>query len=324
MQAAWYTRNGSARDVLIVGELPTPEPSRGEVRVRLHASGINPSDVKSRARRPLEWERVVPHSDGAGVIEQVGPGVTREVGERVWVWNGQWLRPLGTAAEFIVVPEYQAQALPAGTSFAQGACLGIPALTALEAIRLSGELKQRNVLVIGAGSAVGHYVTQLAVRAGARVIGTAGNEARRAHAIAAGASDVIDYKRQSVADGVKALTDGLGVDVIIDMDFSTTAALLPHKVLKPHGKLVCYGSNTTAEQPIDFRALLWSSLEIKCFLVYDLPPQARQHGLQEINQLLQAGALEHPVAGSFALADIASAHEMVEAGSKLGTVVLAI
>lgn len=122
MRAAWYAKNGEAREVLVVGELPTPEPGAGEVRVQLVASGVNPSDVKARSARPLGSERIVPHSDGAGVIDAVGEGVSPgRVGERVWVWNGQWQRPLGTAAECIVLPETQAVRLPASTDFAAAA-----------------------------------------------------------------------------------------------------------------------------------------------------------------------------------------------------------
>src|SRR3954447_4860022 len=119
MKAAWYSQNGEARDVLVVGDLPTPEPAAGEVRVRLHSSGVNPSDVKSRRNRPVTAERIVPHSDGAGIIDKVGSGVpSSRIGERVWIWNGQWQRPLGTAAEFIALPSEQAVLLPENTDFA--------------------------------------------------------------------------------------------------------------------------------------------------------------------------------------------------------------
>ena len=322
MKAAWYSSNGSAREVLVVGDIPTPEPAAGQVRVRLHASGVNPSDVKSRAKRPPAWAQVVPHSDGAGVIDKVGPGVARQPGERVWIWNGQWQRPLGTAAQFIVLPSQQAVPLPDSVSFEEGACLGIPALTAIEAIRLAGDLAQQTVLVTGAGSTVGLYITQLAVRAGARVIGTASKGPRSQHAIAAGAAEIVDYRNEPVAERVKSLTGGRGVDVIIDMDFSTTAALLAEQVLKPHGRLVCYGSNVPGPQLVDFHALLWGSLELKYFLVYDLAPQAREHGLATLGDLLNRGALKHSIAGTFSLADIAAAHECVEAGDRIGTTIV--
>jgi len=324
MRAAWYTHNGEAREVLEVGELPDPVPGPGEVRVRLATSGVNPSDVKSRRGRPLAWERVVPHSDGAGVIDAVGAGVPdQRVGERVWVWNGQWQRPMGTAAERIVLPQAQAVALPEGVDFEAGACLGIPALTAVQALRLAGDVRGRRVLVTGAGNAVGHCVTQLAVARGAQVIATAGSAQRQAHARAAGAQEVIDYKHDDVAARVKDLTAGQGADVLIDMDFSGTAALLPHGVLRPHGQLVCYGSNDAGDVPVSFRALLWGSLRLSFFLVYDLLPEDRVACLAELDALLRAGRLRQHIGQRFTLDQIAAAHEAVEAGVP-GNVVLTL
>ncbi|WP_342131453.1 NADPH:quinone reductase [Hydrogenophaga sp. OTU3427] len=324
MRAAWYTHNGEAREVLEVGDLPDPVPGPGEVRVRLATSGVNPSDVKSRRGRPLAWERVVPHSDGAGVIDAVGAGVpAQRVGERVWVWNGQWQRPMGTAAERIVLPQAQAVALPEGVDFEAGACLGIPALTAVQALRLAGDVRGRRVLVTGAGNAVGHCVTQLAVARGAQVIATAGSAQRQAHARAAGAQEVIDYKHDDVAARVKDLTAGQGADVLIDMDFSGTAALLPHGVLRPHGQLVCYGSNDAGDVPVSFRALLWGSLRLSFFLVYDLLPEDRVACLAELDALLRAGRLRQHIGQRFTLDQIAAAHEAVEAGVP-GNVVLTL
>ena len=139
MKAAWYQRNGAARDVLTVDDMETPEPGPGEVRVKIAVSGVNPSDVKSRRGRPLSWPRIIPHSDGAGLIDAVGEGVGHaSVGERVWLWNGQWKRAFGTAAEYCVLAAEQAVQLPDRVEFAAGACLGIPALTALQAVRLHG------------------------------------------------------------------------------------------------------------------------------------------------------------------------------------------
>jgi NADPH2:quinone reductase len=323
MKAAWYRRNGLARDVLEVGELPAPQPGPGEVRVKLHTSGVNPSDVKSRARRPLGTELIVPHSDGAGVIDAVGAGVpAARVGERVWLWNAQWQRPLGTAAQYIALPAQQAVALPDSVDFDAAACFGIPALTALQAVHLAGPLKGKTVLVTGAGNAVGHLATQLAVLQGATVIGTAGAPARQRHARDAGAAHVIDYKTDNVAARVAELTQGRGVDVVIDMDFSSTAALLSQKVLRPHGHLVCYGSNQPGEVAVDFRALLFDSIRLTFFLVYELQAQDREAAIRRLTELLQTGQLQHAVAQTFSLDDIAAAHEAVESGSAVGNVVI--
>src|SRR5215831_11097462 len=175
MQAAYYERNGTAREVLKVGEIQTPRPGPGEVRVKLATSGVNPSDVKSRQglTRKIAFPRVVPQSDGAGVIDDVGDGVSKSrIGERVWVWNGQWKRPFGTAAEFIALPSAQAVKLPDNVSFEAGACLGIPAMTASHAITLSHAGKGSTLLVSGGAGAVSQYVIQFAKLVGARVITT--------------------------------------------------------------------------------------------------------------------------------------------------------
>ena len=324
MRAAWYEKNGPAAEVLKLGELPTPEPGPGEVRVKLATSGVNPSDVKSRVARPLNAPKIVPQSDGAGVIDKVGAGVPpSRQGGRVWVWNGQWQRPFGTAAEFIALPAAQAVRLPPGTDFAAGACLGIPALTAFQAVHLLGAVKGKTVLVIGAAAAVGHYAAQMAKRAGARIIGTASAE-RADHAREAGCAEVIDYKRRNVAEEVKKLTAGAGVDFIIDMDLSTTAKLLSESALKPHGTLVCYGSNDPGSIPLPFRLLLQNSYTLKFFIVYELTPEDRQRAIAGITSMLEADALEHSIAKSFPLDDIAEAHRAVEGGKLIGNVVLAI
>ena len=321
MKAAWYTKNGAARDVLVVGELPTPQPGPGEVLVKIHRSGVNPSDVKSRTARPLEAELIIPHSDGGGVIHSVGAGVAQErVGQHVWLWNGQWQRPMGTAAEFIAVADSQAVALPPGVGYDVAACLGIPALTALQAVRLAGPLAGKTVLVTGAGNVVGNYVTQLAVHHGATVIGTAGSAHRKSHASAAGASHVLDYKTESIPERVKQITAGHGVDAIIDMDFGSTAALIGQGVLRAHGQLVTYGSNSAGATPVDFRAMLFGSFGIKAFLVYDLEGAEREIINAELLALLQSNALTHQIGASFSLDDIALAHEAVESGTNIGSV----
>ena len=325
MRAAWYTKNGDAREVLETGELPTPVPGAGEVRVKLATSGVNPSDVKSRRSRPLGTERVVPHSDGAGTIDAVGDGVAAErVGERVWIWNGQWQRPFGTAAEYIVLPEAQAVKLPSNTDVAAGACLGIPALTAFQAVHLLGDIAGKTVLVIGASSAVGHYVVQIAAQRGARVIGTVGSAEKARHAMAAGAQSTIDYKQESVAERVMALAGGNGVDAIVDMDFSSTVQLIPKGVLVPHGTLVCYGSNAYGDAPVPFRDLLFRSISLRFFLVYDLSPADRQGAIAGLSRLMEEGKLQHTIGARFALDEIAQAHEAVEGGKLIGNVILDI
>lgn len=325
MKAAWYEQNGEARDVLVVGEMQPPMAGPGEVLVKISVSGVNPSDVKSRRGRPLIGPRIIPHSDGGGVIEAVGAGVSpSRIGERVWIWNGQFGRPLGTCAQYISVPEAQAVSLPANTSFDAAACMGIPGLTAFEAVRRCGEINGKTVLVIAAAASVGHYAAQMAVLKGAHVIGTVSSDTKAAHARVAGVSETINYKTENVAERVKELTAGRGVDAIIDMDFSTTADLVRQGALAPHGTVACYGSNSVDDTPIPFRVCLFNSLSFQFFLVYDLTPEERDFALKELNTLLTAGALVHAIGARFPLVDIIKAHEAVELGKVMGNVVIDI
>lgn len=323
MKAAWYSKNGEAQEVLQVGELPMPEPGPGEVRVKLASSGVNPSDVKSRRSRPISDDLIIPHSDGAGVIDAVGSGVAASrIGERVWVWNGQWQRPWGTAAQAIVLAQEQAVNLPVHIDFNAAACFGIPVLTAIEAVHLAGDLKGKTVLVTGASSAVGHYVSQLVVLGGGRVIGTVGSQAKAQHARKAGVEHCIFYKTEPVAQRVKELTQGRGADIIIDMDFSSTAGLIAQGVLASHGTLLGYGSNVNGDIAVSWRPLLTGSVNFRFFLVYDLTVQNRAYGLQRLTELLRVNELQHCIAQIFPLEQIAAAHEMVEAGQAIGNIVL--
>jgi NADPH2:quinone reductase len=310
---------------MMVGEQPTPLPKTGEVRVKLAMSGINPSDVKSRRGRPVPGELCIPHSDGSGVIDMVGPGVAAErAGQRVWTWNAQWQRPFGTCAEYVTLPEEQAVVLPDSTSFEAGACLGIPALTAFRAVQLLGDIAGKTLLVIGAGSAVSQYVVQLAVIGGARVIGTVGSREKAALAKKAGVSETIDYKNESVLDRVKELTDGRGVDGLIDMDFSTTAPLLGQGLIARHGVVVSYGSNTMADIALPYRPLLFASVSLHLFLVYELKPSARAVAIARLTELLQHEQLMHTIGARFNLDEIAAAHEAVEGGKIMGNVVVTL
>jgi NADPH2:quinone reductase len=323
-RAAWYEKNGEARDVMVLGSLTLKAPCAGEVCVRLAASGVNPSDVKSRRAKPLTDPWVVPHSDGAGIIESVGEGVSKQrVGERVWIWNAQWQRPHGTASEFIVLPTAQAVKLPDNIDFAAGACMGIPGLTAVQAVHLAGNenLRGKKVLVTGASSAVGHYITQMVTQYGGQVIGTVGSEQKAAHAKAAGAVETIFYKTEPVLANLKAFSGGRGVDVIIDMDFATASQWVTQGSLAPHGQLIGYGSNVVGDIPLTFRPLLFNSLGLKFFLVYDLLPADRTWCVNRTNELLAAGQLQHTIGARFSLDQIVQAHEAVEAG-QLGNVVI--
>jgi NADPH2:quinone reductase len=322
MRAAYYERNGSARDVLKVGDVETPIPGPGEVRVKLTVSGVNPSDVKSRqgSTRKIAFPRVIPHSDGAGVIDSVGDGVSKtRVGERVWVWNGQWKRPFGTAAEFIVLPATQTVVLPEKTSFDAGACLGIPAMTAAHAVALADVGKGTTILVSGGAGAVSQYVLQFAKAKGAICLTTISSPEKAKAAREAGADHTIDYKRDNVGERVMELTGNCGIDVLIEMDLTANAKLIP-AVMRPKGSVIVYG--TGPEATIQSAFCLVNSIRLQFFLVYELDATERERAIATVDNALKQGALLNRVAQpTYKLENVAVAHEAVELGS-VGNVLL--
>ncbi len=323
MRAAWYEKNGAANEVLHVGEVETPQPGPGEVRIKLKTSGVNPSDVKTRAgtARKIAFPRVIPQSDGAGVIDAVGQGVAQSrVGERVWVWNGQWKRPFGTAAEYIVLPQEQAVKLPDAVSFEAGACLGIPALTAWHAIELAGAAKGTTLLIAGGAGAVAHYAIQFAKARGATVIATVSSPEKAALAHNAGADHTIDRKTEDVAQRVMALTKG-GADAVIELDLTANASLLPG-TLRPRGTLVVYGTGPQVQFPGSF--CLVNNITVKFMLVYELTTDERSRAVAGITRMLEANTLIHNVAKTFSLGEMVAAHEAVEQGKVAGNVVIQV
>lgn len=327
MRAAFYTRTGPAHQVLEVGEIDTPVPGPGEVLVRIHASGVNPSDVKNRAGargNRLAFPRIVPHSDGAGVIERVGPGVDpQRAGQRVWIWNGQWQRSGGTAAEYIAIPSEQAVELPENAGFAEGACLGIPATTAWHCVHTGADPRGQIVLVTGGAGAVAHYAIQFAVLAGARVMATTSSPEKADHARAAGAAHVVDYRRENIAEAMAGFSDRRGADRIIDCEFGANVATSA-EVIAPHGEIFAYGSTLRPTPELPFYTLLFKSAVLYTPLVYLLPPHARAAAVRGINAALAGNRLIHSVDCTLPLKQIATAHERVERQDKLGTVVVTI
>lgn len=327
MRAAFYEKLGPAREVLRVGDLPDPQPTVGEVRVRIHCSGVNPSDVKMRlgtGSAANEFPRIVPHSDGAGVIDAVGAGVAASrIGERVWIWNARWKRAFGTAAEFVTLPAEQAVTLPDNTDFTGGACLGIPALTAWQAIETDGGVTVDDwVLVQGGAGAVGHYAVQMAKLKGARVIATVSSPEKAAHARAAGAEILINRGSEDVVAAVKQATGGKGVARVIEVDLAGNIGWLP-QVVADYGLVVVYGSSQR-DLPVSFSQSIIGNIGYRFFIVYNQPPALRARSLAALNALLQAGKLSHTIARSFPLTEIAAAHEMVEGARQVGNVVVTL
>jgi NADPH2:quinone reductase len=326
MRAAFYERQGPAGEVFRIGEVPTPEPGPGEVRVKLRTSGVNPSDWKVRKGgfgRGLIAPRVVPHSDGAGVVDAVGPGVpTSRIGERVWIWNGQWKRPFGTAAEYIALPSAQAVPLPQTTSDEVGACLGIPALTAWQAVRISAPRRETTVLIAGGAGSVAHYAIQLAKLRGAHVLTTVSSPEKAAHARAAGADAIINYREEDVGERVRALTEGRGVDAVIEMDLSRNARYYPN-VLRPFATVAVYGMSAN-EATLPSLWLMQNNIDLRFLFVYEMPTEDRAAAVTELSERLAANQLTHTIARRVPLADVAEAHDIVERGELIGNVILDI
>ena len=327
MKAAFYDSLGAAREVLQVAELPDPLPGPGEVRVRIAWSGVNPSDVKSRMglrSKQMPFARVIPHSDGAGVIDAVGDAVPRQrVGQRVWLWNASWGRPHGTACALVCLPQEQAVPLPDQVAGEAGACLGIPALTALHAVLMDGGVAGKTVLVAGGAGAVGHYAVQMASQLGAaRVLATVSTPEKAALARAAGADDVVLYTSEPVGDRVLALTGGKGVDRIIELDIAANAAA-NLQALRPGGECVVYGSGAASFE-LPFFPLIARNLQLKFFIVYNLADPDRERAVATLTRMLERGTLAHNIAARLPLAEIAAAHELVESGKAIGNVVLQV
>ena len=325
MKAAWYERNGPAADVLIVGELPDPHPGPGEVRVRLKTSAVNPSDVKSRSgsARQLQFPRQVPHSDGAGIIDEVGAGIDpARVGERVWTWNAAFERPAGTAAQWTVVPSAQAVTLPAEADFSAGACLGIPVITAHRAVFADGPPTGQTVLVSGGAGAVGNFAVQLAKWAGARVFTTVDTAAKADRAREAGADAVFDYQREDVAERVLALTGGAGVDRVVEVEFAHNLAL--NLRVAKMGAVIATYATVVREPQIPFFDLLKRNLVLRMVHMYGLPQPVKDAAMADIAAWIGSGRARFNVAARFPLDQIVQAHEAVEAGAKVGQVLIDI
>ena len=323
MRAAYYEANGPARDVLRVGAIETPQPGPGEVRVRLAASGVNPSDVKARAghTRRIAFPRVIPHSDGAGVVDAIGDRVApSRLGERVWVWNAQWRRPFGTCAEYVTLPAEHTVRLPDHIGFEIGACLGVPAITGYHAVAMAESWAGSTLLISGGAGQVAQYAIQFAKARGAVVIATVSSELKADQALAAGADHVVDYKREDVAAAVMDLTDSAGVDAVIEVDIAANADLLP-KTLRPRGTVVVYGTGMT-NAPFPFQTFLTSQLTLKFSFVYEISSEERQEAISVITQMMEDNRLRHTVALALPLDEVAAAHEAVESGSTLGKVVV--
>jgi NADPH:quinone reductase len=324
MRAAWYEKQGPANEVLIVGEMPDPRPGAGEVRIRITASGINPGDIKKRQDSfglGMPYPRVIPHSDGAGVVDLVGDGVSAEwVGRRVWCYGAQSYRPFGTAAEFTVVPLDHVAPLPENVSPEEGACLGIPGITAHRAVHVGGDVAGRTVLVQGAGGAVGMCAVALARHAGARVIGTVRSPSEEPAARAAGAEEVV-LTDQGLVGRVKALAPE-GMDHIVEVAFGANIDA-DIEMLKMGGSIGAYATDN-ATPKIPFWLMVFKNIRVFFLGSDDFPVEAKVAATRDLNDALQAGWQGFEIGEKIPLAEIARAHQLVEHPTRRGRVVVIV
>ena len=313
MRAAIYRSTGAARDVLRVEDVDRPVPGPGEVLVRVRASGINPTDVKARSGavpRPVDGFQI-PHHDGAGVIEAVGPGVDpARAGQRVWLWFAAHGSRWGTAAEWTVVPSRQAVLLPEGASFELGASLGVPAMTAHRCLSADGPVTGETVLVAGGAGAVGHFAIELAKYAQARVVATVSGPEKAALAAKAGADLVVNYRDPDVIDQIKAFTPV--VDRVAEVALGANMRL-DLALAGPSTVVVTYAADG-ADPVIPVRACMTANVALRFILVYGMPSPAFDAAITDITAALTAGALTELPVHRFPLSEITAAHEAAESG----------
>jgi len=325
MKAVWFERFGPAHEVLVVGEQPVPEPAHGQVLVQLETSSPNPSDVKKRAGAMadlLAHGPIIPHSDGAGRIVAVGAGVSASrVGERVWVYQAQYERRLGTAAEYVAVDEDRAVWLPDAADFATGACMGIPAMTAHRCVFADGEVEGQTLLVTGGAGRVGYYAIQWARLGGATVIATASDPAGRVDCQQAGADAVVNHRDPDYVEQVLDLAPEGKVDRVIEVDFGKNLAA-DLDLLQAGGVSAAYASASEPQPSIPFYRMMYLDLTLRSVIVYAMPEQAKAEAIEDITDCLERGRLIHRIAHRLPLEDAARAHVLIEQGGFRGCVVL--
>lgn len=338
MRAIVYTQTGGP-EVLTLIDKPLPEPGPGEVRVRMHRSGVNPTDWKSR--QGADAGTVVdpaqtPHHDGAGVVDAVGTGVEAALLHlRVWVWESAYQRAEGTAQQYAIVPASHVVMLPESASFDLGASLGVPFVTAHRCLTVAehgplrlgpGTLAGRTVLVAGGAGAVGNAAIQLARWSDATVVTTVSNPAKGNLAAAAGASHVIDYRSEDVVPRVRAIAPN-GVDVVVEVSPAANAGI-DSEVLATGGTVAVYANNGGPDFALPIRANMSTNARWQFVLLYTAPHEAKMRAVEDISSAVLDGAARvGDDAGlpllHFPLDAAADAHRAVEGGA-VGKVLLDI
>lgn len=302
-----------------MGEMPQPSPGEGEVRIRVALSGINPGDVKKRSGwqgSPMPYPRVVPHSDGAGFIDAVGPGVpAARVGQAVWCYGAQSYRAFGTAAEYVVVPAALAVPLPEGAQpelLEQAACLGIAGITGYRAVFAGGPVSGLDVLVWGAASGVGAVALQMAHRAGARVFAVVRRAEHLPAVRAMGAAEAWLADDPALVDQIREAAPA-GVHRIAEVDFAAHIDV-DAAVIATGGVISAYYSS--ADRPgIPYWTLAFADVSLRLLGSDDFAPAVKADAARELTSALLEGSLQATIAARLPLQDIAMAHEQVERGA---------
>ncbi len=325
MKAGWFEAFGDAIDVIRVGEQDKPKAGPGEVLVRVKTSGVNPSDVKKRAGAfpdLLDGGPVIPHSDGAGIIASAGEGIPKSrVGERVWVYQAQFERSLGTAAEYVALDSSRAISLPDNTDYDIGACLGIPAMTAHRCVHCDGDVRDKLILITGGAGRVGYYAIQWAKLAGARVVATASNPEDKELCLELGADAVVNHGELGWGKKILDQTGGEKVSRVIDVEFG---ANLPEILdcIAVNGTIATYSSTVVKQPELPFLRMMFMDLTIRMIIVYSMPEAAKTSATRDINRALEGNLLKHRIAKIVPLDSLASAHKLIESKGLRGCVIV--
>lgn len=325
MKAAWFESFGAPSDTIIIGEQPTPTVGPGEVLINIKATGVNPSDVKKRQGafpNLLDSGPVIPHSDGAGIIQAVGEGVdASRIGERVFVYQAQFGRRFGSAAEFVAIDSLRAPKLPDNTSFEVGACIGIPIMTAHRCVFADGDVAGQTLLITGGAGRVGYYAIQWAKQAGATVIATASNPNDVGTCKAMGADYVVNHREDNWGEQVLVCSGGNKVDRVVDVEFG---ASLPEvlKCIRIGGTIATYSSTVVPQPQLPFKEMMFMDLTLRMVIVYAMPEKAKQQAVADTFKALSEDKLQHRIAHSLPFIEMAKSHELIEQGGFGGCVVV--
>lgn len=325
MKAAWFKTFGAPADTIVLGDLEKPTPKAGEVLVKIKTTGVNPSDTKKRAGAfpdLLDDGLVVPHSDGAGMIEAVGEGVDPgRVGERVWLYQAQFGRRFGTAAEYIAIDASRAPKLADSASFEVGAVLGIPVMTAHRCVFADGPVEGKIILVTGGAGRVGYYAIQWAKYGGATVVATASNDSDKALCLEMGADHVVNHREINWAQQVLKATKGKKVDRVVEVEFGQN---LPQVLdcIDVGGTIATYSSMVVPEPQLPFKRMMFMDLTIRMVIVYAMPEEAKQQAIADIDDVLSKELFSHRIAHSLPFNEMAKSHELIEQGGFGGCVVV--